>query len=84
MSPPPVALGVEQLIDAGRWLTRARIIGRKVVPPREFIRHWDERASENGWRMALAYARRPFWLLRHTPAGVSAWWRARRQVHRRH
>jgi len=83
-TPPPVALGVEQLMGAASWRTRAWIIGRKVVPPREFIRHWDDRASENGWRLALAYLRRPFWLLRHTPAGVRAWWRARRRVQARH
>jgi Uncharacterised nucleotidyltransferase len=77
---PPVALGVEQLARADGWRARAEIIARKVVPPPAFMRHWDPRASESTLRLLLAYVRRPFWLLRHAPAGLRAWWRARRQV----
>jgi hypothetical protein len=79
---PPVALGMEQLAQAKGFLPRAEILGRKVVPPRAFIRHWDPRASESTSRLLLAYVRRPFWLLRHTPGGLRAWWRARREVRR--
>jgi hypothetical protein len=79
---PPVALGVEQLARAAGWRARAAILGRKLVPPAEFMRHWDRRAADSRPRLALAYVRRPFWLLRHAPAGARAWWRARRQVRR--
>jgi Uncharacterised nucleotidyltransferase len=77
---PPVALGVDQLARAEGWRARAEIIGRKVVPPAAFVRHWDPRAAQSTGRLLLAYVRRPFWLLRHAPAGFRAWWRARRQV----
>ncbi len=44
-SPPPVALGFEQLARAEGTRHRAEIIWRKLVPPVAFIRHWDPRAS---------------------------------------
>jgi hypothetical protein len=79
---PPVALGIEQLALAGSWRARADILARKLVPPQEFMRHWDPRAAEGRGRLVLAYLRRPFWLMRHAPAGVRAWWRVRRRARR--
>ena len=79
-TPPPVALGFEQLARAQGIRGRARILWRKLVPPREFIRHWDPRAAESRAALALAYARRPFWLLRRAPEGLRAWRHARCEV----
>jgi hypothetical protein len=79
-TPPPVALGFEQLARADRLRTRAAIVWRKLFPPREFIVHWYPPAAESRAKLALAYARRPFWLLRRAPRGFRAWRDARRQV----
>jgi hypothetical protein len=79
---PPIALGVEQLAQAKGLRARVEIVTRKVVPPPAFMRHWDPRAAQSTGRLVLAYLRRPFWLLRHAPTGLMAWWRARREVRR--
>ena len=82
-SPPPVALGLEQLRTADSPWARTRIIARKVFPPPGFIRHWWPPAARN-WRMLiLGYLYRPVWLLRRAPQGFKAWREARRQVHGR-
>ena len=82
-TPPPVALGFEQLARADRMRTRAAIVWRKLVPPREFIVHWYPPAADSRGKLALAYARRPFSLLRQAPRGFRAWREARRQVRNR-
>lgn len=77
---PPVALGFEQLAQADGMTKRAAIVYRKLVPPPEFIRHWDPRASESRSALILAYIRRPLWLFRHAPRGWQAWRRARQSA----
>ena len=80
-TPPPVALGLEQLRTADSSWARTRIIARKLFPPPGFIRHWWPPAARN-WRMLiLGYLYRPVWLLRRAPQGFKAWREARRQVH---
>ena len=79
-SPPPVALGLEQLARTDRFRTRAGILWRKFFPPREFIVHWHPPAGRSRTQLVLAYARRPFWLLRRAPRGFTAWREARRKV----
>jgi hypothetical protein len=79
-SPPPVALGFEQVARADGLRARAAIVWRKLFPPREFIVHWYPYAGSSRTRLALAYVRRPFWLLRRAPRGFRAWREARRQV----
>jgi hypothetical protein len=81
-SPPPVALGFEQLARAPGVRARLAIVLRKLIPPRDFIVHWDPRAGESRPRLALAYLRRPLWLLGSAPKGLRAWREARRTVRR--
>lgn len=75
-SPPPLALGFEQLARA-RGIRRVEIVWRKLVPPAEFMRHWDPRAGESRGALLRAYLRRPLWLLYRAPRGLRAWYRAR-------
>jgi hypothetical protein len=82
-SPPPAALGFEQMAQAPGLRSRAEIGWRKLFPPREFLIHWDPRAAAGGRRLVLARIRRPFWALATAPRGLHAWWRARRAVRRR-
>ncbi len=77
-SPPPVALGFEQLARAEGMRLRAEILWHKFLPPVAFIRHWDPRAASGRLALLRAYLRRPLWLLRRAPAGFRAWRQARR------
>ena len=79
-TPPPVALGFEQLSRADRTRTRAAILWRKLFPPREFIVYWYPPAADSRAKLVLAYVRRPFWLMRRAPRGYRAWRQARKQV----
>ena len=81
-SPPPLALGFEQLARAGGMRARAEIVWRKLVPPADFMRHWDSGAADSLVGLLRAYVRRPLWILRRAPRGLEAWWRVRRSVGR--
>jgi hypothetical protein len=78
-SPPPVALGFDQLSGA-RGLRRVEILLRKFAPPPGFIRDWWAPAARNRRMLALGYLYRPVWLLKHAPAGYRAWRAARRDA----
>jgi hypothetical protein len=82
-TPPPIALGFEQLARAAGPTERLEIIARKAVPPPGFIRHWWPAATRNRRMLALGYLYRPVWLLRHGPRGLRAWLVARRKVRAR-
>jgi hypothetical protein len=82
-SPPPLALGFEQLARAGAMRARAEIVWRKLVPPPDFMRHWDPAAADSRVGLVRAYVRRPLWLMRRVPRGLVAWWRVQRSVRRR-
>ena len=79
-TPPPIALGFEELASAASIRERLAILFRKVVPPPGFIRHWWPPAARNRRMLALGYAYRPLWLLHHAPRGLRAWLAARRKV----
>jgi hypothetical protein len=79
-TPPPVALGFEQLASAQSGWARVKIVARKVVPPPSFMRRWWPVAAQNRRMLVLAYMYRPVWLLRRAPRGLQAWRAARRQV----
>ena len=79
-TPPPIALGFEQLAQARGVRARLAILWHKAFPPAEFIRHWDPGAAQSRSALLRAYLRRPFWLARHAPEGMRAWRKARRSV----
>jgi hypothetical protein len=81
-SSPSAALGFEQLARARGMRAKVAIVGRKVVPPAEFVRYWDPRARRSVAMLIWAYLRRPLWLLSRAPRGFWAWYRARAQVRR--
>ncbi len=78
-SPPPVALGFEQLAGTS-WSRRLAIIARKLFPPPGFVRHWWPPAARNRRLLLVGYLYRPLWLLLRAPAGHRAWREARREV----
>ena len=55
-TPPPVALGFEQLALAEGLWARVKIIVRKVVPPPGFIRHWWAPAARSRRMLTLGYS----------------------------
>ena len=77
-TPPPVALGFDQLAQANGVRARLAILGHKLFPPPTFMRKWSPRARQGRLGLALAYAWRPLWLLSKAPAGYRAWRDARR------
>jgi hypothetical protein len=79
-SPPPTALGFDQIATASGTLARARVILRKAFPPPGFIRHWWPRAAQSRKMLVVGYLYRPVWLIRSAPRGFSAWRRARKRV----
>lgn len=78
-TPPPVALGFEQIASA-RGLRRLEVVLRKLVPPPGFIRHWWPPAAHSRRMLAAGYLYRPVWLLRRAPGGYRAWRAARRRA----
>jgi hypothetical protein len=78
-TPPPVALGLDQLTRAEGWRARLAIVRHKLVPPATFMRAWSPLARRGRLGLVLAHAWRPLWLLRHAPAGFRAWRAARKQ-----
>lgn len=81
-TPPPIALGLEELRTAN-WRGRARLSLQKLFPPPAFMRRWRPIARRGTLGLAIAYVYRPIWLLRLTPEGFRAWRDARRTVRRR-
>ncbi len=79
-SPPPLALGFEQLVRARGTRARAEFVWRKLAPTPEFLRDSDPRARDGRLGLERAYARRMAWLARQAPEGLLAWYRARRSV----
>jgi hypothetical protein len=76
-TPPPVALGFDQLAQASGLRARMAILWHKLFPPPTFMRKWSPRARQGRFGLALAYAWRPIWLLKKAPAGFRAWRAAR-------
>ena len=80
-SAPAEALGFERLARASTWRERADIVGHKLLPPPEFMRHWSPAAAGSRRMLILAYLRRPFWIAGRAPRALGAWLQTRRRVH---
>ncbi len=79
-TPPPLALGFEELARARTMRARAEIVWRNVRPQRALLMGSDPRVT-TGWRWSVwAYMRRLAWLVRHAPRGFVAWYRVDRSV----
>jgi len=76
---PPGSQGLAWLMALPGATAKARFLVRALVPSRVFMRAWDPLARRGTPGLALAYLRRPVWLLRHLPAAVQAWRRANRR-----
>ncbi len=81
-TPPPLALGFEQLARAPTLRARAEIVWRNLAPNPALLRSADPRTARSRWGLARFYLRRLLWLARHAPRGFQAWYRARRSVRR--
>jgi hypothetical protein len=77
-SPPPAAMGFEHLANTAGARARTRMLVRKLVPTRRFMREWSPLARRGVPGLTAAYLGRPLWLLAQAPRGFLAWRRARR------
>lgn len=78
--PPPVAVALVHFTELRGLGPRLRFLARKLVPTPRYLRAWSPLARRGAVGLLLAYLWRPLWLLLHTPAGVQAWARARREA----
>lgn len=76
-SPPPVALGIDDLLAEQGFPARLRFLARKLVPTPRFMRAWAPLARRGRAGLVAAYVWRPVWLLLRLPAGARAWRRSR-------
>jgi hypothetical protein len=74
----PVAHGLERLAATHGPGPKARLLTRKLIPTRSFMRVWSPLARRGQLGLALAYAYRPFWLLAKLPGALRAHTEARR------
>lgn len=77
-TPPPIALGFDQLSRASGWRERITILRLKFFPPVTFMKRWSPLARQSRLGLLRAYGKRWAWLLRNAPAGFRAWRSARR------
>lgn len=75
---PPTAPGLFRLVEAKGVRARFHLLARELAPRAAFMRSVSPLARRGPLGLALAYALRPFWLARHTPAAWRAVRRARR------
>ena len=78
-TPPPIALGFDQLARATGWRERATILRHKFFPPVTFMKRWSPLAQQGRRGLARAYVQRWAWLLGNAPAGFRAWRSAQRR-----
>ena len=76
-TPPPLALGLDQLVTTPGIRGRVAFLARRLVPTPSGLRYWSPLARRGRLGMALAYAWRPFYLAVHAPRAFGAWRRAR-------
>jgi hypothetical protein len=79
-SAPPTAIGLQRLAATSGVASKARLLGTELVPRTAFMRSVYPIARRGPLGLAVAYAWRPFWLLRHLGPALRARRRARRAV----
>ena len=79
-TPPPLALGFEQLAQAQSMRARVEIVWRNLAPSPRLLRGSDPQAAGDWLGVVVAYVRRLLWLARHAPRGFRAWSRVHRSV----
>jgi hypothetical protein len=77
---PPLALGLDWLLDQPGVLAKARLVVHVLAPPPGALRSWRARARAGRRGMALAYLTQPFWLARHALPSWRAVVKARKAV----
>jgi hypothetical protein len=76
LNAPPTGVGLERLFEANSTVDRLRLLARKFVPTREFMRNWQPLARRGAFGLVATYLWRPFWLVWKAPSGFRAWRRA--------
>ena len=76
---PPTALAFERLSRSLGLAAKGRVVGHELVPPPSFMRDKYSIATRGSLGLCLAYAYRPFWLLRWAVPGYLTWRRATRR-----
>jgi hypothetical protein len=71
-APPPLALGLHRLLTTSGLRSKAAFLARRLVPTPAGLRYWTPLARRGRVGMVLAYAWRPFHLVRHAPSAVLA------------
>jgi Uncharacterised nucleotidyltransferase len=79
-TPPPLALGFEQLARAPTLQARAEIVWRNLAPGPALLRASDPAATSSRRGLIRAYIRRLVWLIGHAPRGFGAWYRVHRSL----
>jgi hypothetical protein len=75
----PLVIGLDRLAHTRGIAAKLRLVGRELVPRRDYMR-WRFRIARRGVAgLAAAYLWRPLWLLRHAAPSVRAWRAARRR-----
>jgi Uncharacterised nucleotidyltransferase len=78
-TPPPGALGLEELAHATGLAAKLKLIGRNLVPSPRFMRVWSPLARRGRLGLAAAYLWRPVAILLRAGPALIAWLRARKQ-----
>jgi hypothetical protein len=78
-TPPPVALGLQQLAATRGLRRKLAFLASELAPPPPFMRARFGFARRGRIGLAAAYAWRPVWLVWHTGPALLAWERARRE-----
>jgi hypothetical protein len=81
-SPPPLALGFEELRGIQGFRARVRFIARKLFPSPSYMRAMVPIARKGFFGLVIAYCWRAIWLCRHSIPGFYAWRRSRREADR--
>jgi hypothetical protein len=81
-SAPELAHSFDWLVRTPGWRPRARLVGRKFVPPREVLKARSKLARRGRVGLAAAYAVQPLRVTWQAAPALGAWLAARRRARR--